>query len=193
MRRFLVLPFVITVVLAGCGGGETAVSAPVPVTAASPVSVSPPTASALPSVAVESSPTATTVAEAGTGVEVTATKTRFGEILFDGSGQAIYLFDKEITARPDCYGACAAAWPPVLTDGTPQATGAVKASLLGTTERSDGAIQVTAGTRSTTTPTRPSTRWNATTCADSVGCGSPSPRLDDPFPRPERGRAASLT
>jgi len=38
------------------------------------------------------------------------------------AGQAIYLFDKEKTAKPECYGDCAEAWPPVLTDGEPVAT-----------------------------------------------------------------------
>ena len=33
-------------------------------------------------------------------------------MLFDQPGQAIYLFDKETAGRPDCYGDCAAAWPP---------------------------------------------------------------------------------
>jgi predicted lipoprotein with Yx(FWY)xxD motif len=69
----------------------------------------------------------------------------FGAILFDGTGQAIYLFDKERSATPDCYDACAAAWPPVLTKGSPKALGAVKTSLLGTTKRTDGTTQVTYG------------------------------------------------
>jgi predicted lipoprotein with Yx(FWY)xxD motif len=40
-------------------------------------------------------------------------------MLFDGTGQTIYLLDKEQTTKPQCYGACAKAWPPVLTKGTP--------------------------------------------------------------------------
>jgi predicted lipoprotein with Yx(FWY)xxD motif len=64
-------------------------------------------------------------------------------MLFDRSGQAIYLFDKEATSRPECYRACATAWPPVLTHGPARATGAVRESLLGTTERTDGPSQVT--------------------------------------------------
>jgi predicted lipoprotein with Yx(FWY)xxD motif len=42
-----------------------------------------------------------------------------------------------------CSGACAAAWPPLLTTAAPTAASGVKASLLGTTKRSDGAEQVT--------------------------------------------------
>lgn len=64
-------------------------------------------------------------------------------MLFDRRGQAIYLFDKESTRRAECYGACARAWPPVLTDESPRGTGAVRPDLLGTTDRSDGSTQVT--------------------------------------------------
>jgi predicted lipoprotein with Yx(FWY)xxD motif len=77
------------------------------------------------------------------GTEITVASSQFGEVLFDGSNQAIYLFDKETTATPECYGDCAAAWPPVLTDGEPVASGAIKEGLLGTTERDDGTTQVT--------------------------------------------------
>jgi predicted lipoprotein with Yx(FWY)xxD motif len=64
-------------------------------------------------------------------------------MLFDQRGQAIYLFDRETAGRPDCYGECAVAWPPVLTTGTPQAGGDVRAELLGTVARDDGSTQVT--------------------------------------------------
>ena len=42
-----------------------------------------------------------------------------------------------------CSGACAQAWPPLTTTSTPKAGGKVKASLLGTTKRSDGSREVT--------------------------------------------------
>jgi predicted lipoprotein with Yx(FWY)xxD motif len=77
------------------------------------------------------------------GTEITVGSSEFGDMLFDSEDQAIYLFDKETTSKPDCYGACAAAWPPVLTDGDPVAAGAAKQSLLGTTTRDDGSEQVT--------------------------------------------------
>jgi predicted lipoprotein with Yx(FWY)xxD motif len=64
-------------------------------------------------------------------------------MLFDRAGQAIYLFDKESTSRARCYGGCAEAWPPVLTDGVPRAGGAARTDLLGTTRRRDGSTQVT--------------------------------------------------
>jgi predicted lipoprotein with Yx(FWY)xxD motif len=77
------------------------------------------------------------------GTEITVASSQFGDIIFDRNDQAIYLFDRETTSKPECYGDCAAAWPPVLTEGAPVASGAAKQSLLGTTERDDGTIQVT--------------------------------------------------
>ena len=79
------------------------------------------------------------------GTTIATGESQFGEILFDGSDQAIYLFDKESSDTSECYGDCAAAWPPVLTDGQPQAEGGVDAKLLGTTKRDDGSTQVTYG------------------------------------------------
>ena len=64
-------------------------------------------------------------------------------MLFDGRGQAIYLFDKEQSERSECYGDCAAAWPPVLTEGEPQAAPGIRGRLLGTTKRTDGKRHVT--------------------------------------------------
>ena len=75
---------------------------------------------------------------------ITATS-EFGEVLFDGSGQAIYLFDLEQTATPACYDDCAVEWPPILTVGIPVAGKGTDASLLGTTARTDGSTQVTYG------------------------------------------------
>jgi predicted lipoprotein with Yx(FWY)xxD motif len=77
------------------------------------------------------------------GTTITTGRSAYGTILFDAGRQAIYLFDKEKTASADCYGACAVAWPPVLTKGAPKAAGAVRTALLGTTTRRDGSRQVT--------------------------------------------------
>jgi predicted lipoprotein with Yx(FWY)xxD motif len=80
-----------------------------------------------------------------TGTVIKSGNSQFGLMLFDGTGQAIYLFDKERTTTPECYGACAKAWPPVLTKGTPVAADGIRSSLLGTAERTDGTTQVTYG------------------------------------------------
>jgi predicted lipoprotein with Yx(FWY)xxD motif len=66
-------------------------------------------------------------------------------MLFDGRGQAIYLFDKETAPTPACYGPCTEAWPPVLAVGAPRARGDVRDRLLDTVRRRDGRLQVTYG------------------------------------------------
>jgi predicted lipoprotein with Yx(FWY)xxD motif len=77
------------------------------------------------------------------GTKIVVAPSDYGPMLFDDTGQAIYLFDVETSAEPACYGACAKAWPPVLTKGSPVVGSGVKKSLLGTTERNDGTTQVT--------------------------------------------------
>jgi predicted lipoprotein with Yx(FWY)xxD motif len=84
-----------------------------------------------------------TGAESKPGIEITTADSQFGDALFDADQRAIYYFDKEQTSASECYGDCAVAWPPVLTEGEPQAGGGADAKLLGTTKRDDGSTQVT--------------------------------------------------
>ena len=77
------------------------------------------------------------------GARIVASDSEFGQMLFDETGQAIYLFDIETTSKPACYDACAQAWPPVLTTADPVAGPGVEDSLLATTKRADGTVQVT--------------------------------------------------
>jgi predicted lipoprotein with Yx(FWY)xxD motif len=81
--------------------------------------------------------------QAAAGTEIEVAESQYGSILFGPSKQAIYLFDKENSATSQCYGACADAWPPVLTEGEPLAGDGVDAKLLGTTKRDDGTVQAT--------------------------------------------------
>ena len=77
------------------------------------------------------------------GTTIAVGDSEFGEMLFDSKKQAIYIFEND---RPDesvCYDECAEAWPPVLTRGKPTPGNGVDASLIGTTERTDGTLQVT--------------------------------------------------
>jgi predicted lipoprotein with Yx(FWY)xxD motif len=66
-----------------------------------------------------------------------------GTFLVDAKGRTLYLWDADKGPMSTCTGACAQAWPPLTTTGTPKAGGAVKASLLGTTKRADGSREVT--------------------------------------------------
>ena len=74
---------------------------------------------------------------------VSVHSSRFGRILFDGRGFALYGFTKDPRGRSVCRGACAAAWPPYIVRKAPRAGAGVKGSLLGTTRRADGRLQVT--------------------------------------------------
>jgi predicted lipoprotein with Yx(FWY)xxD motif len=67
---------------------------------------------------------------------------RYGKIIVDGQGRTLYLFDAERTITPRCYGACAVAWPPLLTSAAPVAGGGLSQALIGTAARSDGSMQV---------------------------------------------------
>jgi len=66
-----------------------------------------------------------------------------GAFLTNGSGRAIYLWDKDTMNTSMCSGACAQAWPPVTANGSVTAAGGVTAKDLGTITRSDGTKQVT--------------------------------------------------
>ncbi len=67
-----------------------------------------------------------------------------GRILFDGNGHALYAFTKDPRrGRSTCYGACATAWPPYLKTGALRAAAGVRRSLIGTTRRRNGRLQVT--------------------------------------------------
>jgi predicted lipoprotein with Yx(FWY)xxD motif len=79
------------------------------------------------------------------GTRLTAKSSRYGKVLFDGRNYSLYLFTADRGKRSTCYGACAAAWPPFLAKGKPVAGPGIKPSLLGTTRRRDGRLQVTYG------------------------------------------------
>ena len=74
-----------------------------------------------------------------------AMNAKLGQILVDGNGRTLYLFEADKGSSSTCYGACAAYWPPLLTGGAPMAGTGVNGSLLGTTKRTDGTTEVTYG------------------------------------------------
>jgi predicted lipoprotein with Yx(FWY)xxD motif len=65
-----------------------------------------------------------------------------GQILVDGNGRALYLFEADRGTSSSCYDACAGVWPPLTTSGTPVAGAGVTQSLLTTTTRNDGSAEV---------------------------------------------------
>jgi len=79
-----------------------------------------------------------------TGAKVaTATDAKLGQIMVDDKGLTLYLFVADTGSASTCYTSCATIWPPLLTTGSPQAGTGVNASLLGTTTRTDGKVEVT--------------------------------------------------
>jgi predicted lipoprotein with Yx(FWY)xxD motif len=81
---------------------------------------------------------------AATGEKIAvATNAKLGQILVDEKGMTVYLFVADTGKESTCYTSCATIWPPVLTDGAPQAGNGANASLLGTTTRTDGKVEVT--------------------------------------------------
>ena len=107
------------VIAAGCGGSSNP----------SPSSAKPSTTAA-----------ATT---SGAATVKTASAGDLGTILVDSTGRTLYLWKADHGSSSTCSGACASAWPPVTTTGTPKAAGDAKTADLGTTKRGDGTTQVT--------------------------------------------------
>ena len=106
----------IAVIAVSCGGSSPAASSPASSPASTPGG-------------------AATVAVAGNA--------KLGQILVDGSGRTLYLFEADKSASSTCYGSCATYWPPLLTSGAPAAGSGANAGLLGTTKRTDGSVEVT--------------------------------------------------
>jgi predicted lipoprotein with Yx(FWY)xxD motif len=77
------------------------------------------------------------------GTVVKIGKSNLGSILVDAHGKTLYVWAHDKSARSTCNGDCAVYWPPLLTRGRPAALAGARASLLGTTHRSDGRMQVT--------------------------------------------------
>jgi predicted lipoprotein with Yx(FWY)xxD motif len=121
-RRLLAIaPLGAALALAACGGTATSNSA-------APVS---------------SAPRAAQPRQAG--IQLSVRPSQYGRILRNGTDRTVYLFTHDRNSSSTCYGACATAWPPVLTTGAPSAGTGLSARLLGTTHRSDGTLQVTYG------------------------------------------------
>ena len=78
-----------------------------------------------------------------TGARVAVAGTWLGKVLVDGRGRTLYLFAKDRRGKSSCTGQCAGFWPPLIAAGKPRAAAGAKASLLGTTKRADGRLQVT--------------------------------------------------
>jgi predicted lipoprotein with Yx(FWY)xxD motif len=120
--------------VAGCGGSSgsqhaSAYGAPSPTKAASSAPA----------------PGVAPAANTSGGASVQFASSKLGRILVDSEGATLYLWQADKGTASTCNGACASAWPPLITNGKPLAGPGLSAAKLGTTKRSDGTIEVTYG------------------------------------------------
>jgi predicted lipoprotein with Yx(FWY)xxD motif len=85
----------------------------------------------------------TAASTGGGAATVSLRKLNVGNALVDGQGRTLYLFEADKGDMSTCNGACATIWPPATTSGKPKPGPGVDAAKLGTTKRSDGALEVT--------------------------------------------------
>jgi len=116
---------VLALIVAGCGSSSKTSS----------TSAGQSTAASVTNAGSSSSGAATIVSTAGTP--------KFGTVLVNSKGLALYDFQKDSGTKSACYGSCAKVWPPLTSAGTPKAAGGVEGSKLGTIKRTDGTTQVT--------------------------------------------------
>ncbi len=93
--------------------------------------------------ASSSAPASSTSNASATGTRVKVAHSPHGAYLVGPNGRALYLWVADSMNKSVCSGACAQAWPPLTTTGSPGASGGAMSADLGTTTRSDGSKQVT--------------------------------------------------
>ena len=128
-------------IVAACGGGGAASPSAATVTDAPAASEAPSTA---PSEAASASPSAAGSAATGEAT-ISLAQNDLGMILVGPDGKTLYGFTADTEGISTCYEGCAAAWPPLTTDGEVTAGEGLDASLLTTVERTDGTMQVKYG------------------------------------------------
>jgi predicted lipoprotein with Yx(FWY)xxD motif len=117
------------VLVAACGSSSSSGSA----------TTGPPT-----SAATAASAGASTSAAAG-GTTLALASSDLGPLVIDSQGHTLYLYEKDTGTTSVCTGQCAAEWPPAMVTGSPTVGAGLDKSLLGTTPRADGTMQVTYG------------------------------------------------
>jgi len=134
IRRSFIVASVLLLVLAACAsddnaGGDSGSSSPTEAGSATPTA----------------SPAESPASGGGGETEVEAEGSSFGTILVDSKGNTLYLFLQDTGDTSTCTGDCAASWPALIAKGEVKAGGGgdVDDSLLGTSARDDGKLQVT--------------------------------------------------
>ncbi len=88
-------------------------------------------------------PATTSASPSGASATIATATGELGTFLVGPGGRTLYMFAKDTGSTSTCTGACADAWPPLTASGAPDAGGAARAALLGTTARPEGDAQVT--------------------------------------------------
>jgi predicted lipoprotein with Yx(FWY)xxD motif len=137
------LALVAAMLIAGCGGGSSS-SATTESSEPAAVETEAPKEEAA-AVKEESAPKPAAEPEGEATPISLGEAAEVGQILVDEEGMTLYYFQKDQkgSGKSKCEGACAEAWPPLLTEGKPEAMKGVKAAMLGTIKRKDGTTQVT--------------------------------------------------
>jgi len=86
---------------------------------------------------------AATAAPPANAAGVKLAQSKLGQVLTDDKGRTLYAFTPDKDSKSTCYDTCAQTWPPLVAQAAPAGGGGVTASLLGTTDRTDGSKQVT--------------------------------------------------
>ena len=84
------------------------------------------------------------VASTNKSSSISLRTTKIGKVLVGANGRTLYLFTADKGTNSACYGQCAAYWPPLIAQKPTVGTG-LNASLLSTTKRKDGKLQVNYG------------------------------------------------
>ena len=143
-RRILLLPALLATlaIVAACTSGGGATVAP---------SVAAPSESAVaseePSESAMASEEPSASASAAAGVALAVAESDLGQIIVDGEGKTLYMFDPDSAGTPTCYDDCATAWPPLLADDAASVTAGagLDASKITVVARTDGGSQVKYG------------------------------------------------
>jgi len=126
----LCLLAVLAIAIVGCGGGDSPAATETSGTTAAPAAETEDTAEHRPK-------------KEAWGVAFGAEGEELGIIIYDLAGHTLYTFSKDRDGTSHCYGACAKAWRPALTEGKPRAGGEALAGKVGSTKRKDGTVQLT--------------------------------------------------
>jgi predicted lipoprotein with Yx(FWY)xxD motif len=144
-RRIPLLPALLATlaIVAACSSGGGASVAP---SVAAPSESA--AASEAPSESAAASEEPSASAPAAGAVELQVADNALGQIITDGDGKTLYMFQPDEAGTPTCYDDCAAAWPPLLADDPASVTvgTGLDATKLSVVPRTDGGSQLKYGT-----------------------------------------------